>query len=454
MQAPPSTAAPVARRRTVPGGAAAVYLRRSVMTSFGDAPPWVPREEEVADAYATTGPHLLVTPAGTIQPSRPTWLWHGWLVRGAVHLLIGRQGAGKSTYVAWLIAALTTGRPLPGDTVHYEPVRCALLSLEEPADRLVARLTAAGADLDHVVILGDVEDHDDDGRPSRRAWRLPKDAGVLEAALGDKRIGFAAIDGLGYAITGDGGYSAVGSALTGLASVAERTGAAILGMTHPPKAAADPTTAAIGSTAWTSVARLAWILGLDPGDESRRVVQLGKSNFKLPDAGVAFTIATNDRYEVGYVDDVATSHVEAEALVAGHENSAERSDREEAGDLLRSILASGPVSSGDVQKTTRSAGISDRTVARARKDLGVVAAARHDPNTGRMIGWELRLPDQPATPQCQSPTGTLGTLAATRNFTTVSGPERHLSEHGALDSPDASDSVPPTACSLDDRKPS
>lgn len=61
-----------------------------------------------------------------------------------------------------------------------------MLSLEEPADRLVARLTAAGADLDAVSVFGDVEDGDDDGHLYRRRWQLPGDCGVLEEAIRDR----------------------------------------------------------------------------------------------------------------------------------------------------------------------------------------------------------------------------------------------------------------------------
>jgi len=194
-----------------------------------------------------------------------------------------------------------------------------MLSLEEPDERLVARLHATGADLSRVLIIGDIETFDEDGRPFRRPWRLPKDCDVLEEFLTNNEVGFVVVDGLGYSVQGDShNYGAVGAALSSLAAVAERTGCSILGLTHPPKGGSDPATAAIGSTAWTAVARIVWVLGIDPDDETecRRVMRVSKSNFKMPDDGLAFIIGDDERFDCGYVTGVTTSSVSAEALVA------------------------------------------------------------------------------------------------------------------------------------------
>ena len=79
-------------------------------------------------------------------------------------------------------------------------------------------------------------------------WRLRR----LEATVADLGLAVVTIDGLGYS---------VGRRLpqlrqrrlrlSALAGVAERTGATIVGLTHPPKGNSDAVTAAIGSTAFT-----------------------------------------------------------------------------------------------------------------------------------------------------------------------------------------------------------
>ena len=159
-----------------------------------------------------TGPRLTTTPANSVTPSKPVWIIDGWTLRGAVNLVVGRQGAGKTTFAAYVVACVTTSQTFPGDQSR-EPMNAAVLSLEEPDDRVVARLRAAGADLDRVHLFGDVDDVDDEGRRFRRRWQLPKDIGILGEALTELGIDALVIDGLGYSITGDShNYSVVGSA--------------------------------------------------------------------------------------------------------------------------------------------------------------------------------------------------------------------------------------------------
>jgi putative DNA primase/helicase len=344
---------------------------------------------------ASSGPRMVSTKAEQIKPSRPVWLWEPWLTAGALHLLVGRQGGGKSTFAAWLTAQVTTSRPYPDDPTLRDPSKVATLSLEESADRLVARLSAADANLSRVDVLSDVEDRNDEGELYRRPWRLPKDCGVLEAFISDEGIRLLIVDGLGYSITGDShNYAVIGSALSSLAKVAERTGCAVLGLTHPPKGGADPVTAAIGSTAWTAIPRVVWVLGFDPDDESRahRVCRVSKTNYREPATGIGFAIADDKEFECGFVTGLGRSTVSAELLVAAAQTEGEKTDREEARDLLRSVLADGPVDTNEVLSVTRSAGISDRTVTRARRDLGVQSEPRHDPETGRLRAWQLTLP--------------------------------------------------------------
>ena len=397
-------------------------------------------------------PRLTFRPAALISPGRPTWLWPQWLEAGALHLLIGRQGGGKSTFAAWVVAQLTRGRSWPDTRTPHEAVTCAVLSLEENAERLVARLHAAGADLDRVLIIDDIEDQDEDGRCFRRPWQLPSDCDALERLLTEHAVGFVTVDGLGYSVRGDShNYAVVGSALSALAKVGERSGAAILGLTHPPKGSADPVTAAIGSTAWTAIPRVTWVLGADPEDESgaHRVVRVAKSNHRQPEDGVGFTIGNDERCECGFVDGLTASKVSAEDLVAAASTATERTERDEAREMVRSILLSGSLETRELLKLTREAGISDRTVTRARKDLGVVSVERRDPVTGRLCGWQLSLPDNPPTPQtepvCQPPLGTLGTLGTTRTFVPSSSPECQPLGSGALDA----DDLPPSDADVD-----
>jgi RecA-family ATPase len=114
-------------------------------------------ERLIANVDPDIGPRVRIVHqlAASVAPSRSEWLIQGWLLSRALNLLTGRQGSGKTTFAAHVIAGLTNGLPLLGADGHV-PITAAILSLEEPPDRVVARLHAAGADLDRVHVLGDV----------------------------------------------------------------------------------------------------------------------------------------------------------------------------------------------------------------------------------------------------------------------------------------------------------
>ena len=283
-----------------------------------ESPPW------------EAGAHLLTVPATEVVPTRPEWVVEGWFLRRALNLIVGRQGAGKTTWAAWVVSVATTSAVFPGDEVRA-PLRAAVLSLEEPNDRVVARLKAAGADLELVTILGEVQDVDDDGRTYLRRWQIPKDVAALGRAISDLAIDLVVIDGLGFSLIGDShNYATVGSALSALAAEADRTGSCIIGLTHPPKGASDPVTAAIGSTAWTSIPRVSIVLGIDPDDETRRVARVAKTNYREPDAGVSFILASDEEFEVGFVASVKLSDVTAEQLTAAPATAEEKGERGDA----------------------------------------------------------------------------------------------------------------------------
>jgi putative DNA primase/helicase len=384
------------------------------------------------------GARLKSTPATAVTPTKPEWIVNHWILARGLNLIIGRQGGGKTTFACYVTSCLTTEKTFPGDEAR-DPMRVAILSLEEPDDRVVARLSAAGADLERVHLLGDVEDVDDEGRVFWRRWQLPKDISVLGEAITDLEIDVVIVDGLGYSISGDShNYAVVGSALAALSGEAERTGAAIVGLVHPPKGSSDPVTAAIGSTAWTAIPRVCVVLGVHPEDETKRVARVAKSNYKMPEAGIAFTIAGDERFECGYVDNVRDCNISAEEITAAPVTSEERTERTTAREFLRELLADDPMPSEDVQKAAERVGISKRTLTRARGDVGVVSTRRNDPHTGRMMGWILALPSQKASAPTSAPepeSWRSGRTGHTQGKSSISVPERQLREAGALGAP-------------------
>ena len=95
--------------------------------------------------------------AASIKPEPVSWLWDGWLARGKLHILAGRPGCGKTTLGLGLAATLTAAGRWPDGARCHQPGDVVIWSGEDdPADTLVPRLLAAGADLRRVHFVGSV----------------------------------------------------------------------------------------------------------------------------------------------------------------------------------------------------------------------------------------------------------------------------------------------------------
>lgn len=394
--------------------------------------PWVEVVESEPPTPTVAKPFLKSTPATEITTSKPDWLIPLWLVKGGLHLVAGQQKSGKSTWLAYMCSRLTTD-----DALHV-----GYLSMEEPGgERITARFKANGADISKLTIIGTVQAQTKSGETFARPWRLPGDAKLLEDRIVEDRLDVVVIDGLGYMVDGKQDYATVGNALTLLADIGERTKATIIGITHVAKGGTtEAVTAAIGSTAWTAIPRIGYSVGYDPTDEAgkRRAVAVGSSNYKMPDWSYVFDIKQDDELEVGVAVNVSMSRVDADSIVGPTESKEDRSDRAEARRLVLAALEAGPMETQALTKLAAQNGISDRTLRRARSDIGVRSAARNDPETGKLIGWELSLPEKNL-----GPLGRLDDksdkLAGHDQWTTrpnqVAKPEVHGENHTAKSEP-------------------
>ena len=89
--------------------------------------------------------------ASEIEPLSIEWLWEGFLPLGALSMLYGTEGDGKSTFAMRLAADATRGT-LPG-ALEGKPASVEIIAYEDDAAAvIVPRLLAAGADLDRVFI--------------------------------------------------------------------------------------------------------------------------------------------------------------------------------------------------------------------------------------------------------------------------------------------------------------
>lgn len=87
--------------------------------------------------------------------AQPRWLAKGRLPRGAISLLVGDEGIGKSLLWVWIVSAITTGKPLPEFGIPpRDPLPVIVVATEDDWSTTVRpRLEVAGADLDLVSVI-------------------------------------------------------------------------------------------------------------------------------------------------------------------------------------------------------------------------------------------------------------------------------------------------------------
>lgn len=111
---------------------------------------------------------------GTAQPQ---FLARNRIPQSAITVLIGEEGLGKSLLWVMLVAAITTGKPLPEfELPARDPAYVHLAVTEDDwATTVRPRLEVAGADLDYVRVI--CEDVDGSGAPT-----FPKDMPTITEA--------------------------------------------------------------------------------------------------------------------------------------------------------------------------------------------------------------------------------------------------------------------------------
>jgi hypothetical protein len=147
----------------------------------------------------------------------------------------------------------------------------------------------------------------------------------------------------------------------------------VLVVRHLNKAAANnPLYRGGGSIGIIGAARMAFVVGKDPRDENRRVLASTKNNLAMPPASLMFGLEEAESGSVR-VNWLGQSEVTAKDLLATPQDQEHADARSEAVEFLIEILADGPVAANQVKEEAEVAGIKERTLARAKKELRVIS---------------------------------------------------------------------------------
>lgn len=194
----------------------------------------------------------------------------------ALVLLVGREGGGKSLYMAWLIARITTGK-------YGKPRRVLILGAEDDWEEdWLPRLIAAGADLSQIGYDASYTTQDEAGDAFLDPLHLGSTAVQDELALAMKEHGYDVLilDHLDIALPSGSkskDYEDMGRALRRLHQWSKQNWFAVLAGWHMSKGTGPTQDKTIGSVAIRGSVRALWMLA--PNSEDGLIyVALEKGN--------------------------------------------------------------------------------------------------------------------------------------------------------------------------------
>lgn len=329
--------------------------------------------------------------ASQIEPQPITWLWEGWIPYGAITLLDGNPGEGKSTLAADLISRVSSGRPLPGQSAEKARPASKVLVVsaeDSPAKIIIPRLIATDGNRENVFLWLGVGQ-----KKGARLPKLPLDIPKLQALLWDHRPALVLIDPfLSYLETDTDSHKAqdVGGVLLQLAQLAEKYDTAMILVRHLNKLGGGTALyRGLGSIGIIGTARSGMILATNPDDDKQLILASTKHNWSKRPKSIVLKIeqktTSKDTY-AGRVEWVGETDLSADDLVAKPEKKGSGEATAGAYEWLQKVLADGPKSAIDVSIAADAAGVAERTIERVKKSLGVEVYRE-----GRR--WMWRLPE-------------------------------------------------------------
>jgi hypothetical protein len=322
-----------------------------------------------------------------IQPRPVEWLWRPWIPLGALTLLDGDPGLGKSTIAVDLAARVSVGWAMPPDYGNAtDPADVLILSAEDdPHTTIRPRLDAAGADVSRVHILTAMRVGEAEHPPV-----LPYDLTAVEGMILDKGIKLTIVDPLMAYLDSDIDSHRdqdVRRCLHQLKLLAERTLSALLIIRHLNKLLAGPALyRGGGSIGIIGAVRAALIVGRNPADPTQSVLAPVKCNLaRMPPALLyGHEPVGPDVSRIGWVGE--TDLTADDILI--HPGGSKQSAGDQCTEAVRRLLPPGSrMESAELEERCKQMGFSERAVKHARRALEV--RAFKDSSTGN---WFVEMP--------------------------------------------------------------
>jgi putative DNA primase/helicase len=349
-----------------------------------------PHKSSITNLPLASG-QLLLSRASDIKPEKVEWLVEGSIPLGAMAVIGGQPGLGKSQIAISLAAAVTTGKGLPNGEIFSEIGSVIILANEDDAARTIRpRLDAAGADTTRVHI---VEGIAREGQADADLFQLDTDIRELRITaqlMGDVRL--IIIDPpSAYLGTKVDSYkdSDVRRVLTPLGALAQETGALIVLVVHLNKRTEGGAQQRIGgSTAWVAAPRVAFLVVEDPKTKERFMLPV-KNNLGDDKTGYQYRIVEKllnydeQKIKAPHIEWLFTTQRSALDLLAPPKRE-HTSVVDDAKTFLEDELAVGVKQVTELKESAKSAGLSWASIQRAKKELFILSEKKGE-------GWQWTL---------------------------------------------------------------
>ena len=296
-----------------------------------------------------------------IQPEEVQWLWYPYIPLGKLTVIQGDPGEGKTTFVLAVIAALTKGEALP-EREPLDPVNILYQTAEDGlADTIRPRLDALGADCSRVLVIDE----------SKRELSLSDER--IRQAMEETGAKLLVLDPLQAYLGAEVDMhraNEVRPILKRLGSVAEQMGCAVVLIRHLNKMQGQKSGhRGMGSVDFQAAARSVLLVGRTKEDPQLRIVVPDKSSLAPEGESIAFALDP----ELGFQWKGYCAY-NAEELLGGSTKQVQTKTMQ-AEETLRNLLDK-PAPAEEILRRITAAGISERTLMTAKKNLGVLSEKR------------------------------------------------------------------------------
>lgn len=295
------------------------------------------------------------------EAKSPNWFWEPYIPYGMITILEGDPGLGKTFVALYLASRLSAGGTLPSDHKLAKQGVAYLSYEDDPNYTLRPRGDNMGGDPKRIHVLDSDFVLDSEGFKK------------LEKLIEDKSIGLVVIDPFVAAISSKTDMyrsNSIREVLNELKVIAAAHDCAIILVRHLTKTQHEK---AIyqggGSMDYIGAARSALRVSVHPEDADKRVMVHIKHNIGPPGVSWAFRLQDKGKGKIPELVWEGECSIRAEDLV--NSSARKTSPIECAREFLMRELSNKPRPADIIKEIAQQEGIADRTLTRARDDLGI-----------------------------------------------------------------------------------